>query len=91
MSENLTPAEAEATRETVEVDFFDRSWTLPAKTRLSHARKLRLDPSNIGIVDAYLSPEDVAALDDIDPDEDQLDKFTDAIMAALGYKNAGNS
>ena len=31
------------------------------------------------------------ALNDIDPDADELDKFTDAISVAMGYKATGNS
>ena len=88
---DTTPAEAEATADTIEFEHFDRKWSVPSKSRLSHLRHLRRDPSNVGLVDAYLSPADIEALDEIDPDEDELDKFTDAMMAAMGYKNAGNS
>ena len=90
MSDNA-PAEAEATGDTQTVTFFDREWTLPAKVRLSHMRALRADPSNVGIVDAFLSADDLAALDEIDPDEKQLDAFTDEIGKALGFVSAGNS
>ena len=86
-----TPAQAEATGDTQTVDYFGRSWTLPAKVRLSHMRALRRDASNVGIVDTFLSPEDAAALNEIDPDEDQLDAFTDEIGKALGFVSAGNS
>lgn len=88
---DTTPAQAEATGDTQTVDHFGRSWTLPAKVRLSHMRRLRLDATNVGIVDAFLSPEDLAALNEIDPDEDQLDAFTDEIGKALGFVSAGNS
>lgn len=87
---DTTPAEAEATQDTQTVTFFDREWTLPAKVRFSHMRALRVDPSNIGIVDAFLATEDVAALEEIDPDEDQLDAFTDEIGKALGFVSSGN-
>lgn len=90
MSDN-TPAQAEATGDTQTVTYFDREWTLPSKVRLSHMRALRADPSNVGIVDAFLSPDDLAALDEIDPDERQLDAFTDEIGKALGFVSSGNS
>ena len=91
MSDNLTPAEAEATADTVTFDHFDRSWSVPSKIRLSHLRALRRDPSNVGIVDTCLSADDLAALDEIDPTDDELDAFTDALLAAQGMKTAGNS
>jgi hypothetical protein len=53
-------------------------------------RALRADATNVGIVDAFLSPEDVAALDEIDPDESELDAFTDEIGKALGFVSSGN-
>lgn len=86
-----TPAQAEATGDTQTVEHFGRSWTLPSKVRLSHMRALRRDATNVGIVDTFLSPEDVDALNEIDPDEDQLDAFTDEIGKALGFVSAGNS
>ena len=91
MSENLTPAEAEATRETVTFEHFGREWSVPSQVRLSHMRALRADPSNIGIVDTFLTADDLAALDEINPTGDDLDKFTDALVAAQGLKNSGNS
>jgi len=91
MSDTTTPAEAEATRETVTFKHFDREWSVPSKVRLSHMRSLRQDPSNVGIVDTFLSADDLAALDEIDPTNDELDAFTDAMLAAQGMKHAGNS
>lgn len=89
MSDN-TPAQTEATgAETVEFEHFDRKWHVPAKTRFSHQVSLRRDPSNTGIVLTFLPQEEVDALLEIDPDDDALDAFTDAIVAALGMK--GNS
>jgi hypothetical protein len=89
MSEN-TPAQAEATgAESVEFDHFGRTWHAPAKVRLSHQRKLRRDPSNVGLVDAFLPADEVEALDEIDPTDDELDAFTDALLEAMGLK--GNS
>jgi hypothetical protein len=88
---DTTPAQAEAEGDTQTVTYFDREWTIPSKVRLSHMRALRRDPSNVGIVDAFLSPDDLAALDEIDPDEAQLDAFTDEIGKALGFVSSGNS
>lgn len=84
-----TPAQSEATAETVEFDFFGRKWHPPAKSRLSHQRQLQMNPSNVGLVDTYLPPKEVAALNKIDPDVDELDKFTDALLEAMGLR--GNS
>ena len=85
-----TPAQAEATgAETVEFEHFGKTWHAPAKIRLSHQRSLRRDPSNVGIVDTFLPADEIAALDEIDPTDDELDKFTDDLLAAMGMK--GNS
>lgn len=84
-----TPAQSEATAETVEFEFFGRKWHAPAKARLSHQRKLQRNPSNVGLVDVYLPAKEVEALDKIDPDVEELDKFTDALLAAMGLR--GNS
>lgn len=86
-----TPAQVEATddAETVEFEHFGRTWHAPAKVRLSHQRKLRRDPSNVGLVDTFLPADEIEALDEIDPTEADLDKFTDALVEALGLK--GNS
>lgn len=86
-----TPAEVEATRDDQSFDFFGRSWTIPAQVRLSHMRALRRDPSNVGIVDAFLGADDLAALDEIDPNETELDQFTDEIGKRLGFVVSGNS
>lgn len=90
-----TPLEAEATGNVVQFEHFGRTWTVPSKQRLSHMLKLRksyglLGNINLAMVDAYLSPEQADALEEIDPTEDELDKFTDAIAAAMGFKTAGN-
>ena len=84
-----TPAQAEATAETVTFEHFGRTWHAPAQVRLSHQRRLRLDPGNVGLVDTFLSADEVEALDEIDPTTDELDKFTDDLLAAMGLK--GNS
>ena len=86
-----TPAEAEATAETVTFEHFGRTWHAPAQVRLSHQRSVRRDPSNVGLVDTFLDADEVAALDEIDPTADDLDGFTDAMMAAMGLRTAGNS
>lgn len=88
---DTTPAQAEATGDTVTFEHFDRTWTVPAKVRLSHQRQLRRDPSNIGIVDTFLPADEIAALDEIDPTDEELDRFTDDMVEAMGLKSAGNS
>lgn len=94
MSDNSTPVENEATgRETVDFQHFGRTWTVPTKVRLSHQRRLRQVGAypNVAIVDTFLDADQIAALDEIDPTDSELDEFTDAIVAAMGLKNAGNS
>ena len=93
---STTPAEAETTRETVEFEHFGKTWTVPAKQRLSHIRALREhfragSHLDLAMIDTYLTPEQVQALEDIDPTEDELDGFTDHIAEAMGFKTAGNS
>lgn len=83
---DTTPVQAEATEERVEFEFFDRKWHAPAKSRLSHQRKIQRNPSNVGLVDTYLPAEEVAALDEIDPTTDDLDKFTDELLKAMGLR-----
>lgn len=87
---NDTAAQAEATGEALTFDYFDRTWHLPAAVRLSHQRALQRNPSNVGIVDAFLSSDDVEALNKIDPTADELDAFTDVMLERLGLKNSGN-
>ena len=85
-----TPAQAEATgAETVEFEHFGKTWHAPAKVRLSHQRALRRDPSNVGLVDTFLPADEIAALDEINPTDSELDAFTDDLLAAMGMK--GNS
>ena len=87
---DTTPAQAEATGETiVEFEHFGRTWHAPAKVRLSHQRSLRRDPSNVGLVDTFLPADEIEALDEIDPTDAELDKFTDDLLAAMGL--SGNS
>lgn len=91
-----TPAQNEATRETVEFTHFGRTWTVPAKQRFSHLETLRETMRATGHIDlamvhTYLDGEQVDALRGIDPDEDELGRFTDQIAIAMGFKDAGNS
>ena len=90
-----TPAEAEATHETTTFDHFGRSWTVPAKQRLSHMVAFRNELARSGNLDlamcgAYLTNEQFADLLEIDPTADDLDAFTDDMAKALGFKTAGN-
>lgn len=87
-----TPAQAEVSgRKTVSFDHFGRTWTVPAKVRLSHMRAMQANPTEVGIVDALLDDEQVAALDEIDPDDSELSAFTSAIERAMGYSKGNSS
>ena len=87
----MSAASDEATRDTTEFEHFGRTWTVPSKARFTHMESLQRNPSDVGIVHTFLDADQVKALRDIDPDADELDAFTDAIVAALGLKNSGNS
>ena len=91
-----TPAEAEATAETTTFDHFGKTWTVPAKQRLSHMLAYRQALNYYANVDlamchAYLTEEDMQALLKVDPTDDELDAFTDAMSKALGFGGTGNS
>ena len=96
MSETTTPAEAEATRETVTFKHFDREWSVPSRQRFTHMRSMHaftmqgMHP-DAAIVETFLSGEQIAALAEIDPDDQELDGFTSAITRAMGYGESGNS
>lgn len=92
----MSALETETTSDTVTFDHFGRTWTLPTKRHLSHIKRMR-DEVRTGygsidllIAETFLSAEQFDALLEIDPDEDELDKFTDLIADALGLKNSGN-
>lgn len=91
-----TPLKNETTRETVEFKHFGKTWTVPAKQRLSHMEKFRVvlaqcQNPDLAMVHAYLPPEQATDLIfEVDPDSDELDEFTTAMAKALGYDNAGN-
>lgn len=89
-NDDTTAAQAETTGEPIAFDYFDRAWHLPPAVRLSHQRALQRNPSNVGIVDAFLSAEEIADLNKIDPTADELDEFTDVMLERLGLKNSGN-
>ena len=91
-----TPLENETTRETATFEHFDRTWSVPAKLRLSHVVAFREGFNYYGNLDvamchAYLPSDEFKALLEIDPEADDLDAFTDKIAEAMGLKNAGNS
>ena len=98
MSDTASPLEAEATgKATVEFDHFGRTWTIPAKRHLSHIKAMRdamkegVGSVDLMIAETMLDADQFAALLEVDPDEDALDEFTDAIAEAMGLKDSGNS
>lgn len=93
----MSAASDEATRETATFEHFGKTWTVPAKQRLSHMEKFRVvlmqsrNP-DLAMVHAYLPVTEVQTLiSDVDPDEDELDEFTTAMAKALGFESSGNS
>lgn len=87
----MSALENEATDTPNTFEHFGRTWTLPSSVRLKAMRVMAAQPGNLGIVNALLDAEQNAALDEIDPDLDELDKFTDKIAAAMGTRSSGNS
>lgn len=87
----MSAAENETTRETTEFEHFGRTWSVPSKVRFSHREALEKQPTNVGIVYAFLDSKQLSALREIDPDDKALDKFTDKIAEAVGLVSAGNS
>lgn len=85
-----TPLEAEATGEDVATfDFFDRTWHVPTRRRLSHVKKMRDELQsgfgewNLLIAETFLPADEFAALVEIDPTVDELKDFAEKISAAL--------
>ena len=83
--------------ETTTFEHFDREWTVPTKRHLSHLRQMRehmregVGTWDMMIAEVFLSPEEYDALCELDPDEKQLDEFTQKIANAMGLGNSGNS
>jgi len=87
----MSALENETTRDTATFEHFGRTWTVPSKVRFSHREKLQANPTLVGICHAFLDAKQLEALREIDPDDAELDKFTDAIAEATGLTSAGNS
>jgi len=95
MSES--PLETETLHDTTTFEHFDREWTIPTKRHLSHIKKMR-DELRAGVLDynlltaeTFLTPDDLDALLDIDPDEDAFEEFIQKIAKSLGLGDKGNS
>lgn len=92
-----SPLETETLNDTTTFKHFDREWTVPTKRHLSHLRRMRdemragITDVNLMIAETFLSPAEFDALLEVDPDEDQLDEFTEQISKSLGLGNSGNS
>lgn len=93
----MSALENETLHETTTFEHFGRSWTVPTRRHLSHIKRMRDElKSGVGSVDlmlaeTFLSADEFNALLEIDPDEVQLDEFTDQIAKALGTGGSGNS
>lgn len=87
----MSALENETTKDEATFEHFGRTWRVPSKVRFTHREKLNANPTDVGIVYTFLDGEQIQALREIDPTDDELDKFTDAIAAATGLVSAGNS
>ena len=93
----MSALENETKHESASFEFFDREWTVPTKRHLSHIVKMRDElKSGVGSVDlliaeTFLSADQFATLLEVDPDEAQLDEFTQRISDVMGLGNSGNS
>lgn len=89
--------ETETLYETTTFEHFDREWSVPTKRHLSHIKKMRDElrsgfaDQNLLVAETMLSEEQFLALCDIDPDDDQLNDFVNAIAKAMGIGTSGNS
>lgn len=89
--------ETETQHDTTTFEHFDREWTVPTRRHLSHIRKMRdelrvgYSDYNLLVAETMLDETQFLELCDIDPDDKQLNEFVDAIAAAMGVKNQGNS
>lgn len=97
MSETASPLEAEATGDTHTFEMFGRSWTVPTRQRHAHivaSKKILREEGSIDaddIASIYLSPDDYAALVDLDVPADDLTEFATEVAKAMGLGNSGNS
>jgi len=93
----MSDLETETTQETTTFDHFGRAWTVPVKKHHRHLRALKQIVRAEGSLDAddiaevYLSPEEYAALVELDVDADALTDFANAMGKAIGAGDAGNS
>ena len=93
----MSALENETKHETTTFEFFDREWTIPTKRHLSHIKKMSDEvrqgymSADLMIAETFLSADQFAALLEVDPDEAQLDEFTQRISDVMGLGNSGNS
>lgn len=99
--------ETETLQDHATFEHFGKEWKVPTKKHLSHIRFMResarigFGGMDLMIAEAFLSPaiskqnqqkpNQFAALLDIDPDEVELDRFTEKLSKALGIGGSGNS
>ena len=87
-----TPAQAEVSgHRTVTFEHFGHEWEVPARLRFSHLRAIQADPSSLAIIDTILSAEQVALLEEIDPEDNDLLEFTNKMEQAMGYRKGNSS
>lgn len=93
----MSALENETTSDTATFEFFDREWTVPTKRHLSHLVKMRDEmragttSADLMIAETFLSGDQFDALLEIDPNEADLDAFTQKISDTLGLGTSGNS
>jgi hypothetical protein len=96
MSET-SPLEAETRHETTTFEHFGRDWSVPTKRHLSHVKRMRdemrsgYSDVNLMVSEVMLGDEQFGDLLDIDPDEDALNEFVEALSKAMGLGSSGNS
>lgn len=94
----MSDLETETTGDgTATIEYFGRSWSIPAKRQHAHIRRIKEITRTEGYVDAddiaevFLSGDEFKALLELNVTESELDEFAKKIGEALGVGDSGNS
>lgn len=94
----MSALENEATDTPNTIEHFGRKWVLPSSVRFNDYQRLNAVVAaqhvrhwDIALAQTFLSPEDFAALGEINPTNDDLDEFGTKLGRALGFGGSGNS
>lgn len=93
----MSALEHEATDTPNTIEHFGRTWVLPSALRFNDYKRLNAVVAaqqvrhwDIALAEAFLSAEDLEALGEINPTNEDLDEFGTKIGRALGFGGSGN-